>query len=206
MEQRIKKNWMAFMLVLTLAFSGLLVLHAALLDLDAFVTFSILDENGDPLADGALVQIIGSSNALATPTVNALDGTSIVPGAVAGDDVILGEVRIGDNNTSNGTFAATVQYDPDEVNYVYIRYFNWTNYFSPSGLVYWGTSAIYELVPTLGVSRTDFASTDNIEVQNINNFLTIPEPGTANLMLLFLAVVGGIRARMKKRDSEESAE
>lgn len=200
METKGKRNWVAFFVAIGLIFSGLLVLHAALLDLDAFVTYSILDENGNPLPDGALVQIIGSSNALATPTVNyAGDGTSIIPGFVQPDDQILGTVRIGDNNSSNGTFTTTLKYDPDTVNYVYIRYFNYTNPGLPTGLVWWGTSAIFSLVPTLGVSRVDFAPNDNIEVQQINNFVTIPEPGTANLMLLFLGVVGGIRARVKRQ-------
>jgi hypothetical protein len=199
MERIRQKRQVLFVICLLLLCVGLLFVHAALLDLDAFVTFTIFDNTGiDPLPFGSLVYIIGSGDAIAHPMDG--QGTNLVAGSTTGDDVILGIVRIGDNNSSNGTFTTTVQYNPDEISYVYIRFFEWTNPVPVTGLVFWGTSAIFELVPTLGVARVDFNPDQTLAAQNYNNFIVIPEPGTANLLILFLGMLGGLRSRARRQE------
>jgi len=196
------RRWFVFWLIFVMALAGAVLVNAVLLDLDAFVTFTIFDNTGAfPLPDGALVYIVGSSNAIADP-MQGHNYTNLIAASTTGDDVILGSVRIGDNNTSNGTFTTTVQYNPDEIQYVYIRFFEWTNAEAVTGLVWWGTSSIFELVPTLGVARVDFNPAQTLQSQQINNFVVIPEPGTGNLMILFLGMLGGIRARMKRQQRE----
>jgi hypothetical protein len=182
--------------ILLVAFSLVAVAARALIvDLDAFVDNAITGPDGiTPLADGSLVYIIGSSNNLIDPPISV--GTNIIGDSVTGDDIILGIVRIGDNSISNsGTFFTTVQFESDEINYVYIRFFD-----SPgplTGSLYWGTSTIFQLGITVGVATVQFDQPGDLSATNQNNFVIIPEPSTLNLFVVVAGMLWTIRRRMQ---------
>ena len=190
-----------FWAVFCLALVGMIGVQAALVDLDAYVTYSIYGPDGTtPLANGSIVYIIGSLNSVVDPP-QSYGVTNYIASSVTGDDVILGIVRIGDNVSSNGTFFTTVQYDSDAIDYVYIRFFDSTNN-PPAGMVYWGTSSNYFIgPPTLGVSTVDFnPNTANpLIASNYNNFVIVPEPSSANLIVLVAGMAWAMRSSMKRR-------
>ncbi|HMP89307.1 MAG TPA: hypothetical protein PJ991_03850 [Kiritimatiellia bacterium] len=178
--------------------------YALLVDLDAYVDFPILQEDGvTPLADGSWVYIIGSTDSIIDPM--QMVGTNFIAGSVTGDDVILGIVRIGDGAVSNsGTFFSTVRYESDEINYVYIRFFNSTD--SLTGLIWWGTSAMFQLGVTLGVATVVFDQGTNLITDNEDNFVIIPEPNTIHLFVLVAGMFWAMRARMRRVDEEGERE
>lgn len=185
------------MVTLCAALLGVAVVRAAIVDLDALVEYSILDNNGSPLADGSWVYIIGSSNNVIDP-MQTYAGTNYIADSTTADDVILGRVQINLDNYSNGTFFTTVQYNSDEVKYVYIRFFD-TNSQPITGMVYWGTSTIFQLGVTLGVSTVAFDNNGQLQATNYNNFVVIPEPNTANLIVLVAGMIWAMRATMRKQ-------
>jgi hypothetical protein len=207
MLKSVQKRWMAFWLCLLMSCTGVVLVHGVLFDLDAFVTFSIFEQGGGPgdeLVDGSRVYIMGSVDNVndGMQTWYGPSGTNLIANSTLGDDVLLGEVAIGFNATNAGTFFTTLKYDPTEVSYVYIRYFDTTN--EPiGGIVDWGTSLVYSLVPTLGVARVDFAPSGSLQAENTNNFVIVPEPSTGNLMVLFFAMLGGLRSRMARQKRED---
>jgi hypothetical protein len=99
--------------------------QAALINLQAFVTFALLDEDLAPLADGSIVQIIGSGDDIIDPM--ATFGTNVT-GGVTGDDLILGTITIQSSQLgSNGTFfAGNIFFETDDINYMYLRFYNTT--------------------------------------------------------------------------------
>lgn len=198
-ESQAHRRWRIFWLCLMMAVGGIFAASAALVDLDAMVTSAIYQNDGvTPLANGSIVYIYGSGNSTIDPMQSF--GTNLVAGSATGDDVVLGMVRIGDNVTSNGTFFTTIQYDSDQISYVYIRFFEWTNATPITGMVYWGQSSNHFLPfpPTLGVNSVDF-STNLLVASNYNNFIAIPEPSTANLIVLVTGMAWAMRASFKGR-------
>ena len=174
-------------MALAVALLGLAVARAAPVNLDAWVEYSIMGHDGvTPLADGSWVFIIGSSDNVANPMYN--HGTNYVGNSVTGDDVVLGIVQINMDAYSNGTFFTTVQYNSDEVNYVYIRFFETAG--ALTGMLNWGTSAVYGLGITAGVSTVDFGFNQATET---DNFVVIPEPTTGNLIVLVTGMLWAMR-------------
>lgn len=199
-----QKRRRAFWVLLCLVLVAMLGVQAALVDLDALVTYSIYGNDGvTPLANGSLVYIIGSFDAIVDPMYAfGSPPTNLVANSVTGDDVILGSVRIGDNVSSNGTFFTTVKFESTQVRYVYIRYFEYTNAEYVTGMVYWGQSSNWFIGgPTLGVSTVDFDPNGNqhLVASNYNNFGVIPEPSTANLLVLVAGMAWAMRVSMKRR-------
>ncbi len=194
----------ALWVLVCLLLVGMLGVQAALVDLDALVTYSIYGSDGvTPLAPGSLVYIIGSFDAIVDPMAAfGAPPTNLVAISTTGDDVLLGSVRIGDNVSSNGTFFTTVKFESTQVKYVYIRYFEYTNAEYVTGMVYWGNSSNFFIGgPTLGVSTVDFAADANVHLvaSNLNNFGVIPEPSTANLVVLVAGMAWAMRVSMKRR-------
>ncbi len=201
MQSSVQKRWRIFLLALIAALMGVAVVRAAIVDLDALVEYSILNNSSAPLADGSWVYIVGSSNAVIDPMAT-WGGTNYIANSATGDDVILGAVQINLDNYSNGTFFTTVQYDSDQVKYVYIRFFDFTN--SPiTGGVYWGTSTIFQLGVTLGVSTVAFDNGGQLQATNYNNFVVIPEPNTANLIMLVAGMIWAMRTTMRRQGSSD---
>lgn len=178
-----------------------MIAHAALIDLDAMVTYSIYDHLGNnPLADGTVVYIIGSGDSTMNPMDSVGGSSNLVADSTTGDDVVLGQITIDSSLTgSNGTFFTTLQYESTQVGWVYLRFFEFTNGLPVTGLVYWGTSAIHQLspTPTIGVNSVDFNPNATLVASNLNNFVAVPEPSTANLLILVGGMAWAMRATMK---------
>jgi hypothetical protein len=181
------------------------VSKALIVDLDAYVDLAILQEDGiNPLADGSWVFIIGSSNNVIDP-MQLYDGTNYIANSVTGDDVILGMIQIPLNSTNNsGTFFTTVQYESDDINFVYIRFFDSAG--PLTGMLWWGTSSIFQLGVTLGVATVQFDQDQQLIATNYNNFVIIPEPNTLNLFIMVAGMLGAMRVRMAALKRQENAE
>lgn len=177
--------------------------HALLVDLDAYVEFPILGNDGmTPLADGSWVVIIGSGDAVQDPMFSL--GTNFVALSVTGDDVILGAIQLPLNvGTNSGEFFTTVQYESDTINYTYIRFFDTPG--PLTGQLYWGTSDMYQLGVTLGVSTVQYDPGTNLVATNNNNFIIIPEPSTANLFVVVAGMLWAMRVhrRVAERRKDE---
>ena len=190
----VRRGW-----ILWIAFAAILfqthVAKALIVDLDAYVDMAILRHDGvTPLADGSWVFIIGSQNNV-IDNMLLYDGTNYIANSVTGDDVILGMIQIPLNSTNNsGTFFTTVQYESDDINYVYIRYFESAG--PLTGMLYWGTSSIFQLGVTLGVATVQFDQNQQLVATNYNNFVIIPEPNTLNLFIMVAGMLGAMRVRM----------
>jgi hypothetical protein len=176
---------------------------AALINLQAYVLQSLVEEDGTtPLADGSIVQIIGSSNAV----IDAMDtygGTTNIIALPTGDDILLGTVRIDSTDLgSNGTFfAGNFFYQSMDVNYMYLRFFNTTG--ALTGLIYWGetiiTGAMHDQNNVIDMNFVGgFAAT------NQDNFVVIPEPDVTRFLLLGVMLVGGLRWQLRPRGRPKS--
>lgn len=183
---------------------GAAAVRAAIVDLDAYVLQPILGGDGvTPLADGSWVFIIGSGDSVIDPMMTyGAPATNYIANSTTGDDVILGVVFI-DSSLGPGTFATTVQYDSSLIDYVYIRFFDTTG--PLTGMLYWGTSTVFELGVTLGVSTVQFDQNDQLVATNYNNFVVIPEPSTANLLLLVGGMIWAMRASMGRKKKANKA-
>ena len=193
-------KWISSLILAAFLLLGAAPASALIVDLDAYVEFPILQEDGvTPLADGSWVYIIGSTDNIIDPMGTL--GTNFIAGSVTGDDVILGVVQIGDGAIPNsGMFFSTVKYDSDEINYVYIRFFNTTG--PLTGSIWWGTSAIFQLGITLGVSTVVFDQGTNLITNNEDNFVIIPEPNTIHLFILVAGMFWAMRVRMRRMDEK----
>ena len=207
MDKRTQHRWRVFWVCICLALAGLIGAHAALVTLYAYVSYSIYDNTGTtPLANNSIVYVIGSSNAVVDPMMT-YGGTNLLAESVTGDDVFLGMVRIGDNVSSNGTFFTVIEFESDQVQYVYLRFMDYQGSEPVTGLVYWGNSSNFFVgSPTLGVSVIDFNqdAPNSLVSSNQNNFVSIPEPGTANLLVLVAGMAWAMRTSMKNRAGPKS--
>jgi len=188
----------------------------ATVNLQAYITFSLLTSNGSsPLADGSVVYIIGSKDSVADPMQSVGAPPSYIANSVSGDDIIIGVTTIysADLN-SNGTFyAGEYYYDDALVDYLYIRFFD-----SPgpqvTGMVNWAISApptnVGDISDCCGLNTIEVDFIGNIRATNYNNFVVIPEPSTANLIVLcgslLMALRGYSRGVGRKRVSARVGE
>lgn len=187
------------------------VANAAILKLDARVFFAILDHNGSPLADGSVVYIIGSTDNVndgmfttaGGPGYTGPNNETYVANSTQGDDVFIGEIRIGENVSSNGTFASIYEYEYDNtvIDYFYIRYFETTNEPVVGTGVYWGTSAVVAPFEGFGLGLANFGSGN--QATNQSNFIVIPEPGTGGLMFLMAGLIWWVRSTLKREQKNE---
>ena len=196
MRQSAHIKWPVVWVALLVALLGVAVVRAAIVDLDAWVEYSIYQSDGTtPLADGSWVYVIGSYDSVVDPMFSY--GTNLIAEYTTGNDVILGAVQINLDSYSNGTFYTTLQYDSDEVKYVYIRFFEFTNNLPVTGLVDWGASTAFLLGVTLGVSYVDFGG--GLQADHTDNFVVIPEPTTGNLIVLVAGMLWAMRSSMRRK-------
>ena len=196
---------MIFWCCAALMLSCVTVAQSAIVDLIAYVSYSLKDSAGVPLADGSVVMIFGSTDAINNGPRQL--GGGLVADSVQGDDVFIGYVRIDapSYGTSNGTFytANNFSFDDSTVNYLYLRFFNTTNY--PVGseppLIEWNTSPVFGITSEFFKVNVDFGG--NYLTSIATNFVIIPEPSSSHLLLLFLGLVFGMRAVMKKETRRE---
>lgn len=173
--------------------------------LDAYVENPILGcDQINPLADGSWVYIIGSADSVIDPMQSWNGG--YIAGSVTGDDVILGITQItsGPEAFGAGTFLTSLEYDSGVINYVYIRVFDTTG--PLTGEICWGESDMFEPDPIFGVAAVDFGT---VNVTNTDTFYIIPEPTTANLIVLVGGMIWAMKAsigRKKKKKTEPGDE
>lgn len=197
-----QKGWRAFWAGFAVALLVVTATYGAPVNLIAYVTYSLLDHTGVPLADGSYVYIFGSTDAINNgPTT--WGGSNLIADSVQGDDVYIGFARIDmpSYNGSNGTFytANEFYFDDSVVHYLYFRVFESTN--APiSGNIAWNTSTIIETTSRFGQVQMDFLG--NISTVITNSFVVIPEPSSASLFLLFAGLLLGMRASMKKQERQ----
>ena len=179
---------------------------ALIVDLDAYVDMAILQQDlTTPLADGSWVFIMGSGDAV-NDGMATFGGTNLIAESTLGDDVILGMIQIPLNSTNNsGMFFVTVQYESDDINYAYLRFFDTSNY-PITGLLWWGTSSMFQLGVTLGVSTVQFDQDYQLATTNQNNFVVIPEPSSLNLFVLVAGLLWTIRTRMRLAPPNDEAD
>lgn len=197
MTRRLQRSWRIGWACLAL--TGLLAggAQAALINLQAYVTYALLNNDGTtPLADGSIVQIIGSFDGTIDPI--GMQGTNVT-GQTTGDDVILATITIQSSELgSNGTFfAGDIYFESDEIQYMYIRFYDSTG--PLTGLVYWGESVISNATHhQFGVLEMDFVGNYVATNPGNFNFTAIPEPGTLNFILMWSGMVAAMRASMKR--------
>jgi len=204
------RRWLVFWVVFCVAFVSAVVAYGTTVRLYATVTYSLLNHlSNAPLADGSVVYIMGSSNAIADPPFVYGSQTSLVANSTTGDDTFIGEVRIGDGVTSNGTFfTSNFEFDSDQVKYVYLRFFETTSNGWVEGTgIWWNTSPTFEATnfnPWVPVMAVDFVG--NYAATNRNNFVIIPEPGVAGLVLLSggLLFAAGMGRSKKNKNQNKS--
>ncbi len=190
---------------------GIGVADGALITLVAKVTYELLDANGVALADGSIVQIVGSGNQEIGTSGSSSSGqsaddqfetygsTNYLADTTLGDDEIIGTVTIGTGGTDTGLFfTATFEFDDTEFSWFYIRFFDTTGN-PPEAYTNWNNSQMYAGTNhPFGVQFIDFAPSATISTVQTNNFVVIPEPASGSLFLLLAGLVWGIRLAMKK--------
>ena len=208
MSKAIQKRWRIFTAVLLSVLLTASAARALEIALDAWVQYSLLQPDGiTPLADGSWVFIIGSYDDTIDPMMT--HGDSYIADTVTGDDIILGWIRIDPSTYNNddveGTFLKTVKYDPTEVQYAYLRFFN-TNLNVLTGLISYGYSDTMLLGSTLGVASMQFDQGGSLLADQEDTFVVIPEPTTGNLIVLVSGMIWAMRSSMKRKGKKDEQE
>lgn len=170
---------------------------AAIINLSAYVYISLYQADGTtPLADGSIVQIIGSFDDVADPMETGGGG---VTGNTTGDDVILATITIDSTQLGvDGTFyVSNIYYESDDIKNMYIRFYD-----SPgplAGTIFWGQSPVTNVeFDAFGSILVDFVG--GYSTTNEGNFVVIPEPNTMNYILMWAGMLGALRASMRREE------
>lgn len=203
MKTNSQSGRLSFWCCLVMVFFCVSVAQAAIVDLIAYVSYSLLNSSGAPLADGSIVMIFGSGDDINNGPESF--GDALIADSTQGDDVYLGMVRIDapSYGNSNGTFytANNFSFDDDTIHYLYIRFFNTTNYPIQNVYTQWNTSSIFGFTSEFNKVTVDFVG--NYMTSVTNQFVVIPEPSTSHLLVVFFGLALGMRAVMKKDDHKQ---
>lgn len=177
--------------------------NAAIINMTAYVLSSLYQQDGvTPLADGSIVQIIGSFDNIIDPMEEAGGGYT---GNPTGDDVILATIVIDSTLLGiPGTFYASgIFYDNDDIKHAYIRFYNTPG--PLEGLIWWGESPIQNIeYDAFGAIFVDFIG--GYSTTNENTFVVIPEPNTLNLFLMWAGMLGTLRSSIKREARKKTKE
>lgn len=166
------------------------------INLDVYVENPIYQCDGvTPLAYGSWIMIIASADNVIDP-METWGGTNLIADSTTGDDVILAIIPTDEWN-GPGTFYASVLFDTALYNYIYIRFFAYTNW-PISGMICWGTSTIFEVSQFMGYAFVQTDPDGSLYATNMNNFVAIPEPSTANLLVVVGGMIWAIRASARR--------
>lgn len=183
--------WGAVLAVLLTASSA----SAAIINLSAYVYVALLNEDGTtPLADGSIVQIIGSYDDVIDP-IEEIGGS--LTGNTTGDDIVIATITIDSSQLgSNGTFyVSNIYYESDDINNMYIRFYDSVG--PLTGMIYWGESTISNVeYDAFGSIVVDFVG--GYSATNSNNFVVIPEPNTMNFILMWSGMIAALRSSMRR--------
>lgn len=192
-KRRGSSFWCCFILI----FFCINAAQSAIVDLTAYVSFALQDSSGNSLADGSVVMIFGSTDAINNGPQSY--GTSLIAESVQGNDVYIGMVRI----DWDGTFytANDFSFDDSSIHFLYIRFFNTTNAPVEGSNIAWNASPVVGVTSKFGKAEVDFGG--NYLASVTNNFVVIPEPATSHLFLLFFGLAFGMRSILKKDVSKQ---
>ena len=185
MQNAIYLNRLFRALLMALFFLCVPASKALIVTLSATTSFALTGPNGSALQEGSVVMIIGSFDSVAGPMVPY--GTNLLSYTVTGDDVFVGLAYVLDDGTID---AGGFKYDSTLVNYLYLRFFDATNY-PVEGYHAWGTTDVWGVTNTFQYVDLDFAPQHGYGVGHTNYFVVIPEADTRNLygMASMLALV-----------------
>lgn len=181
--------------------------HALTVSLELYVDFNELVDSGNTaLADGSIIQIIGSSDG--TAGFFQPYGDAYLADTTTGNDVILATTYVGAGGYAEAEipgrfgFVFDGDYDITAFPYVYIRFFNTDNFSSLAGnptALAWGTSDVFrvDLYPIVEdeIYFIDFSEGGNLVANQTNTFTVIPEPSSIS----FFALVGGMAIAMRSQ-------
>ncbi len=193
------RNRGLLLVLVSAAFFAVAAAHAANVALVVNITQPLLDGDGNPLADGSVIYVIGSGDNVADGMQSA--GGSLIANSTQGDDVIIATM-IMDSSTTGvpGTMTAGFPgvLDTSTINFLYLRFFDYQGAGVPVGEdIAWGeTDPQTYTGPFFG---TAFLNVDGGQVSATNNFTVIPEPGTLHLFVVAGLVLALFCAR---RDSQ----
>ena len=210
MTEKRQIGWAIFWSVFLIAFILIQVTRGVTVTLEAYVSYDdneeygITSSNGDNLVDGSVIYIMGSQDAINDGMMQwqgAEGPTGYVGNSTLGDDIYIGMVRVDSAMGVGGTFyAGPFYFDSDLVNYLYIRIFD-TNGI-PLGYVNWTVSDVYagtNYDPVAPVVYIDFNPDHDLSTTNYDYFYVVPEPGTAQLLMLTAGLMYGFRMCFFKR-------
>ena len=206
MSEKRQIGWAIFWSIFLTAFIAIQVSRGVTVTLEAYVSFSMTSSNGADLADGSVVYIMGSQDAVndgMQEWVNWGSPTGIIANSTLGDDVYIGQVRVDQSAfLVGGTFyAGPFFFNSDIVNYLYIRIFDTNGV--PQGYVNWTVSDVYsgtDYDPVAPVVYIDFDPTgSHLSTTNYSYFYVVPEPGTAQLLMLTAGLMYGFRMCFVKK-------
>lgn len=175
-------------------------------NIDVVVLSPLLGGDGiTPVADGSWIMIIASADNTIDPMQQAGDG--YIANSTTGDDVIIGMMQVDAALRTYGVEAAySFLFDDTPFNYVYIRVFDSAG--PLTGELYWGTSDIVDLdsIQDPGLGNVYYFEVPGFTLTNQDNFVIIPEPSTANLILLVGGMAWAMRANIRRKKKTASAE
>lgn len=206
MTEKRQMGWAIFWSVFLTVFISIQVSRGVTVTLEAYVSYGITSSNGSDLADGSVIYVMGSLDAVndgMQEWVNAGSPTGFIANSTLGDDIYIGQIRVdGSALDLGGTFyAGPFFFNSDMVNYLYIRIFDTNGV--PQGYCNWAVSDVFagtNYDPIAPVVYIDFNPTDShLSTTNYDYFYVVPEPGTAQLLMLTVGLMYGFRMCFFKR-------
>ena len=148
---------------------------------------SAILQKGDastPLANGSYVMIVGSSDNQ-RESFQTYGGTNLLTDLST--DILIGTLTLINGNGSFDSGGFT--YDSDVVSHLYVYFFD-NSTWPIEGITDWGYTVPVAISATqefTGSVSIDLAG-QNVSASNTDNFVVIPEPTTASLLLFFLGM------------------
>lgn len=170
---------------------------AYIVDLDVMVLTSLLNCDGNPLADGSIIMVIGSYDSTIDPMQQ--HGSDYIANSTTGDDFIIGTMTVDTGLHPYADALDTFQVDDSSDFFIYIRVFDSTG--PLTGEICWGTSIMTNLysIPDPGLGGVYYFEVPAFQLTNKDTFVVIPEPSTANLLLLMGGMTWAIRANTRRK-------
>lgn len=180
---------------LAVFFLSLTVSSGAVINLSAYAYIAFLNFDGTaPLADGSIVQIIGSYDGVIDPMSMAGANYTF---QTTGDDIILATITIDSSQLgSNGTFyVGNIYYESDDVKNMYVRFYDTAG--PMTGMIHWGESPMTDVeYDAHGSIVVDFIG--GYSTTNTGTFVIIPEPSTINLTIVCFGMLAAIRGSLRE--------
>lgn len=190
---RLLSCWMAGLLVAVIFFILTPVSPGATISLYIYTQYRTSSDydilegpNGDALADGSYVMVVGSADNVMEDLYH--EGSNYQ--SLVENDIILGTFQLNTGNDEGWFDTGGFTFDSGVVQYVYLYFFNSSNY-PVSGVTAYGHSSVIDARnwnPVTYSIELDMTRGTNLYVSATNNFVVIPEPSSGSLLVLFLGL------------------